>query len=56
MERKFRGRLRLFPEFSEFLDYDRTSNPLAGIGEPIALINQHQEFGEFGEGSRGTFP
>ena len=53
--RKYRGRLRLFHDFSEYLDDDQTSNALPNYGEVIALTNQHGIFGEFEGGSYNTF-
>jgi len=45
--RKYRGRLLLFPDLSEYLEDDQTSNPSPNCGEGIALTNQHEIFGEF---------
>ena len=53
--RKYRGRLRLFPDFSEYLDDDQTSNPSSNYQEVIALTNQHETPGEFKGGPHNTF-
>jgi len=53
--RKYRGRLRLFLDFSEYLDDDQPSNASPNDGEVIALTNPHEIFGEFKGGSHNTF-
>ena len=53
--RQYPGRLRLFPDFSEYLDDDQTSNASPNYGGVIALANQHEIFGQFKGGSHNTF-
>ena len=48
MERKSRGRLRPFLEFSDFLDDDHISNHSPISRRPITLIYRHENSREFG--------
>ena len=56
MERNFRGQLRPFLNFSEFLDADHSSILLLILEGSITLTMQYKKLGEFRGGYRGSFP